>query len=380
MTSPPPPGIAARHAPLLPPTSTSRPSQECAPNAATSNLRLARAGLGHPPPVISTRMRTGCRESRTIMKLGKSRYKEIVRFIATLKPTRQCMKRLMERFPCQSPSTLLSIFSQEYQKLMKKTHSRHHTTEAVEHYYSRYLKDVTENPSAPILLDLANEVDFSPALMARIILERFLQDQDGPAPSKPVLNSMLRDPSLIPDPVLANQVHQCIVNDCCNGPWVDSIKHSVGYEHEVLLREKLIERGLAFLDEDQLRNKGYDKTPDVILEVPIAVDGHVIHWIESKASFGDENSHSTYLQEQFWSYWNRLTADCTILYIALRFGPGLVIYWHGFIEELDCNRERGILLKDEFPDNIVTLLDCTAQESGHGFHAEGKTEKSQETM
>uniref|UniRef100_A0A8C5WKA4 CDAN1-interacting nuclease 1 n=1 Tax=Leptobrachium leishanense TaxID=445787 RepID=A0A8C5WKA4_9ANUR len=343
MTSPPPPGIAARHAPLLPPTSTSRPSQECAPNAATSNLRLARAGLGHPPPVISTRMRTGCRESRTIMKLGKSRYKEIVRFIATLKPTRQCMKRLMERFPW-------------------------------------YLKDVTENPSAPILLDLANEVDFSPALMARIILERFLQDQDGPAPSKPVLNSMLRDPSLIPDPVLANQVHQCIVNDCCNGPWVDSIKHSVGYEHEVLLREKLIERGLAFLDEDQLRNKGYDKTPDVILEVPIAVDGHVIHWIESKASFGDENSHSTYLQEQFWSYWNRLTADCTILYIALRFGPGLVIYWHGFIEELDCNRERGILLKDEFPDNIVTLLDCTAQESGHGFHAEGKTEKSQETM
>ncbi|XP_063296405.1 CDAN1-interacting nuclease 1 isoform X2 [Pelobates fuscus] len=298
------------------------------------------------------------------MKLSNAQYNEIAHFISTLKPTRQCMRRLKERFPSQSQSTLLSIFSQEYQKLMKRTHSKHHTPEAVELYYKRYLKDVMENPAAPVLLDLANEVDFSPALMARTILERFLQDQDGPIPTKPVLSSMLRDTSLIPDPVLANQVHQCVINDCCNGPLVDCIKHSVGYEHEVLLREKLIERGLAFLDEDQLRTKGYDKTPDVILEVPVAVDGHVIHWIESKASFGDESSHRTYLREQFWSYWNR-------------FGPGLVIYWYGFIEELDCNRERGILLKDEFPNDIVTLQDCMVQESRH---TECKTEKSQETM
>ena len=38
-----------------------------------------------------------------------------------------------------------------------------------------------------------------------------------------------------------------------------------------------------------------------------------------------------------------------------RFGPGLVIYWFGFIDELDCNRERGIILKDDFPTDIITL-------------------------
>ena len=40
---------------------------------------------------------------------------------------------------------------------------------------------------------------------------------------------------------------------------------------------------------------------------------------------------------------------------AHRFGPGLVIYWFGFIDELDSNRERGIILKDDFPADIVTL-------------------------
>ena len=57
---------------------------------------------------------------------------------------------------------------------------------------------------------------------------------------------------------------------------------------------------------------------------------------------------------------SRITFD-TQLKIALmpvfihRFGPGMVIYWFGFIDELDCNRERGIILKDDFPTDIITL-------------------------
>ncbi|CAB3988739.1 Hypothetical predicted protein, partial [Paramuricea clavata] len=94
--------------------------------------------------------------------------------------------------------------------------------------------------------------------------------------------------------------------------------------------------------ENDMRSQGYDKTPDFKLQVPIAVDGRVVNWIESKASFGDESSHKTYLKDQFWSYWNR-------------FGPGMVIYWFGFIDELDCNRDKGIILSDQFPSNLITL-------------------------
>lgn len=54
-----------------------------------------------------------------------------------------------------------------------------------------------------------------------------------------------------------------------------------------------------------MRKLGFDKTPDLKLDVPIAVDGKVVNWIESKALFADQARHSKYLQEQLWSYWNR---------------------------------------------------------------------------
>ncbi|KAI5102529.1 hypothetical protein C0J45_7881 [Silurus meridionalis] len=273
---------------------------------------------------------------------------------------------------------------------MKRTLVKHHA-DVIEDYYQRYRSEASKHPSDPVLLELANEVDLSPSLLARLLLERFLEEHSGSASSKQVLNSMLREPSLIPDVQLAIHVEQCTINDCCYGPLVDCIKHSIGQEHEEILREKLREKNLSFLDENQLRAKGYDKTPDIILEVPIAVEGHIVHWIESKASFGDEQSHRTYLNEQFWSYWNSslrllLLLDEPINYSgrhhavlieeqmlarfdsphqgntlvqwigsALQFGPGLVIYWYGFITELDCQRDRGILLKDCFPSDIVTL-------------------------
>nr|XP_058149855.1 CDAN1-interacting nuclease 1 isoform X4 [Dasypus novemcinctus] len=142
------------------------------------------------------------------MILTKAQYDEIAQCLVSVPPTRQSLRKLKQRFPSQSQATLLSIFSQEYQKHIKRTHAKHHTSEAIESYYQRYLDGVAKNGAAPVLLELSNEVDYAPSLMARIILERFLQEHEETPPSKSVINSMLRDPSQIPDGVLANQVYQ----------------------------------------------------------------------------------------------------------------------------------------------------------------------------
>ena len=47
----------------------------------------------------------------------------------------------------------------------------------------------------------------------------------------------------------------CVVADEVYGPFVDTVKHSIGHEYEYLLKQRLEERGLAYLDEDKLRER-----------------------------------------------------------------------------------------------------------------------------
>lgn len=108
------------------------------------------------------------------------------------------------------------------------------------------------------------------------------------------------------------------------------------------LQDCLIQRNIAFRNEEHLRLRGYDKTPDIKLEVPIAVNGYVINWIESKARFGNMEVHQKYIKEQFLSYWNR-------------FGSGLVIYWFGFLESLNKSTEKKFIIMDHFPENITYM-------------------------
>ncbi|XDV42528.1 hypothetical protein PO909_011170 [Leuciscus waleckii] len=327
------------------------------------------------------------------MKMCRAEYRSLSRFIEHLRPTRQCMNTLKIQFPHLPPSTLLSIFSQEYQKRMKRSFVRHHAPDTVKGYYQRYRSEAQTRPTDPVLLELANQVDLSPALLARVILECFLQECEPSVPaSRLVLNNMLREPHLIPDLLLAKHVEQCTVNDCCYGPLVDCIKHAIGLEHEDILRDKLRERNLSFLDENQLRAKGYDKTPDIILEFYILnsdagaecfggseVDSSPtrnlfalqIFKMTVKSDFSAAYSSDLIQTQQSVEEHDYKSERCggneeqNLVYGTIqstgsssegqRFGPGLVIYWYGFISDLDCERERGILLKDGFPSDIVTL-------------------------
>ena len=83
------------------------------------------------------------------------------------------------------------------------------------------------------------------------------------------------------------------------GPYVDRVKHIAGVEYEELLAQKLRALGVPFLTEQQLRKRGDAKTPDAWLPVPLLVRGRLVHWIDSKATFGDAASHTDYHAKQF---------------------------------------------------------------------------------
>ena len=81
------------------------------------------------------------------------------------------------------------------------------------------------------------------------------------------------------------------------------------------------------------------------LVVPIGVrrpsgELRLVHWIDSKAMFGDPHTHLRENLPQLQSYVNR-------------FGPGLVIYWFDFCEELD--NDPDIVLMGRFPDLFETV-------------------------
>lgn len=104
------------------------------------------------------------------------------------------------------------------------------------------------------------------------------------------------------------------------------------------MKRKAKEVGLDFYDEGDLRRTGYDKTPDLKLALPCLYRGVSIQWIESKASFGDMESHKKYIRDQLSSYGNR-------------FGAGIVIYWFGYVETVATCHENGstIMVTDRFP-------------------------------
>lgn len=142
---------------------------------------------------------------------------------------------------------------------------------------------------------------------------------------------------------LVRDVERSVDCDMMYGPASDAARHTAGDEYEVRLCEALDAAGIAYSTEKDLRDTGHFKTPDARLLVPIAIKGHVISWVESKATFGDEKQHYKYSREQYQSYCNR-------------FGSGMVIYWHGYLAHLQ-HFEENVLLADGLPPiQEITML------------------------
>ncbi|XP_028177149.1 uncharacterized protein C15orf41 homolog [Ostrinia furnacalis] len=244
--------------------------------------------------------------------------------------SRKSENELKKKYKHLPPCTLGSIISLLVQRSMKQNYRKSPIISSK--YHDLYEELMKETDGGIVILQLAERQGISPALFARSLLQNVYSDSL-------MTKKSMKDTTLIEDKDLAYQVFLGVMNDNQYGPHADIIKQSVGLEYELRLERELRLMNITFSDENILRSRGYDKTPDFKLDVPVAVDGFIINWVESKALFGDEENHSGYLKEQLMCYWNR-------------FGPGLVIYWFGYLETLNSMPEVNnmFILRTSFPE------------------------------
>ena len=134
-------------------------------------------------------------------------------------------------------------------------------------------------------------------------------------------------------------IWKAVYTDYLYSPVAVGIQAARGRIGELMIRDFLEAKNIEFKDEGMLRPA--KKTPDFYIEDGLEIEGKKIRWIESKALFGDPNTHRIYSKKQYEPY--------TKIY-----GEGLVIYWLGKIENLDSS----VSLKDHsfIPHKAKTFL------------------------
>uniref|UniRef100_A0A1B0DPN0 CDAN1-interacting nuclease 1 n=1 Tax=Phlebotomus papatasi TaxID=29031 RepID=A0A1B0DPN0_PHLPP len=272
--------------------------------------------------------------------ISVQKYNEITEFIKNYRGLMiDCDKELQTAFPEYSATVLSSILSREVQKRLKATYYPIQAQSA--RLFQQYEKQIAEDPqNDSVLLDMAVKVRFSPVGLARLLLAEMFKGSR----TKNEVSNMVKNPYLIPDAALGANVRKCLFNDNYDGPISDFIRRFMGEEYEIRLKQMAKDAGLVFNDEGDLRRTGYDKTPDLKLAIPCLYRGTPIHWIESKALFGDAANHEKYVREQLSCYRNR-------------FGAGIVIYWMGYVDSVADTDASMIFVRDSFPEaNELTLL------------------------
>ena len=146
----------------------------------------------------------------------------------------------------------------------------------------------------------------------------------------------IRDLNTCRNSRLKKELKQIAEMDIVYSPKGAQIQTERGKWGEALLNDWLDKRELKYRTEEDLRST-HKKTPDVLLDKPININGTKVFWIESKASFGDEIELRKNVRRQLKPY-------------TELFGTGAVVYWFGFVEGIDPPEDILLLDKTFFDD------------------------------
>lgn len=177
--------------------------------------------------------------------------------------------------------------------------------------------------SGKSFLRLAQELNFPPILLAMLLCLEMRM------PRKQFWKNV-REPKQIRDARLRREFAEIAEGDLIYSPKGAQIQAERGEWGERKLQEWLERHHIEYRTEDDLRGL-YPKTPDCLLAKPLTINGTKVHWIESKASFGDEVELRKNLRRQLKPY-------------TELFGQGAVVYWFGFLEGIE--QPEGVLVVD----------------------------------
>jgi len=178
--------------------------------------------------------------------------------------------------------------------------------------------------SGRTLLEISEDISFPPVMTAFLILTN-----DGYG--KKTFRRMLNDPSRIDDRRLRRELIEVAENDPIYSPEGNRVQRERGVWGEEMIRRWLEKKNITYRSEEDLRAEG-KKTPDFLFERPLFYRGEEVNWIESKASFGDLKEINKNLDKQLLAY-------------RKLFGPGMVIYWFGFVDTAPLI--EGIIIETE---------------------------------
>lgn len=166
------------------------------------------------------------------------------------------------------------------------------------------------------IMEIAEHYEFPPVLTAMFIFQ-----EDG-TPRKEFWD-IIKNPENLESQETAKEVRDAVANDPVYSPWANDRQRERGLWGEAMLWEWLDAQEIKYQTENDQRGEQGRKTPDCLLEEPMIYEGKIINWIESKASFGDNVEFKFNSKKQL------------IPYTEL-FGPGVVVYWTGYLEDMEC--------------------------------------------
>ena len=174
---------------------------------------------------------------------------------------KESIAALTQAYPSVPKDIIYSIYRLKAQETAMKTLKKHSSPHLARMYYDRYLEESRhDRDNNSLLVRLSRSINLPSCLVARIILEEHYSRNDGFAdvalkigkPGKPMkkqIGMLLKNPHLIEDEGLRQEVLFCLKDDDCYSPDAETMKRLIGEKHEAKLEAKLKSLGIPYQSE-----------------------------------------------------------------------------------------------------------------------------------